>query len=116
LFLGPANGGNAYPTKKRLARRIALALEERPDLSFSYPGYDTAPDSLLYELLSLAGLLSCPEALFGPLWQVRAALMKRRDLGSLPRTRIALTKALVHNQIHHSELLAIWQAMTAGTG
>lgn len=108
----PKDGG-AKRAKKTLARRIATALSEHPDLAFPYPGYATAPDFLLYELLSLAELLICPDELLKPLWKVREALLGK-NLRALPETRIALTKALLFNQRHHPELLKVWLRMTAG--
>ncbi|MBI3879656.1 MAG: hypothetical protein HY301_06275 [Verrucomicrobia bacterium] len=113
LFSALPTNGDAYPVKLRLARHIAAALAKQPNLLFPFPGYESAPDFLLYELLSLAGQLNCPEVLFEPLWRVREALLKS-DLAHLPRARLALTKALIHNQHHHPGLLKVWMSMTEG--
>ncbi len=115
LFKALPENGTGSVSRKKLALRIARALNERPDLAFPYPGYDKAPDHLLYDLLSLATNLACPNELFRSLWNVREALM-HKNMVNWPRTRMALTHALISNQLYHPGLQEVWLAMTTGQG
>jgi hypothetical protein len=105
-------GGDAYTAKKQLAKRMAALLNTWPDLLIPYPGYQTAPDFLLYNVLSLGSYLSCPDILFEPLWRAREAVLKGSHTFPL-RAAMALTKALINNQgRYHPQLMDIWLGMT----
>ncbi len=107
-------GGDSYLLRKKLAERIATVLQHWPDLSFPYPGYETAPAFLIYQLLSLASQLNCPDILFETLWRVRTTLLDKAKCLP-PPADIALTKALIHNQgSYHQELLSVWEGMVDG--
>jgi hypothetical protein len=107
-------GGDNHPTKVRLAERVAAVLTTTPTLEFTYLGYQSTPEILIYELLSLAGHLTCPDVLYNPLLGIYTNL---RESGKAlpPLAGYALAKALIHNQkADRRELLGVWLSMTEG--
>lgn len=79
--------------KKELARRIAVFLDEKPDIH--RPG--DRPGEVLYNLLMLSAALNCPDILYKPLKRMKERKVLPGDWLGVPLAAV-LDDALCANQ------------------